>query len=156
MAEYSQAPAHVPPYATPFNGQSEPKPGMDYNVSAIPDARQPKKKSFSDRMAELNHRFWLFEVAACVLAWVVLLLICGGFVILNKKPINGWAGSVLTFLTNVLKACLMIPVVGSIAQLKWHHFRTADHSGLKALETYNDAARSSIGGLKLIKMFKFR
>jgi hypothetical protein len=117
--------------------------------------RPTKKMGFSDRLAEFNHRFWIFEGCACFISWIALLIVVGGFFELNNRPYKNWPSSVLTFLVTVMKAALMIPVVGSIGQLKWHHFRGKNASGLKVLETYSDAARGSTGALKLLKLLKF-
>lgn len=116
-------------------------------------------RSLISRIEDFSNRFWLFELFACILSWVIIAIIAAGLNRLNNKPVlyfswGGYSHTILVLLSTILRAALMIPVVGSLGQLKWHHFRGSDTRELKALETFNNAAGGSIGSLKLLIMLK--
>jgi hypothetical protein len=126
----------------------------------VPSAPDTKRRSLTDRIQDLINRFWLLELFACILSWIIIAIIAAGLNHLDNKSVlfyawSGYSNTILVLLSTILRAALMIPVVGSIAQLKWHHFRGSNTRGLDELETFSDATGGSIGALKLLMMFKF-
>jgi hypothetical protein len=137
------------------------KQDPDVIVSNVPMGLPPMKGGFKQRFSELNNRFWILEICACILSWIALLAILLLLMFVDKKPVSlyllgRYINTVLETMSMVLKASLMIPVVGSLGQLKWRLFRGNRPYELAAIEKYNDAARGSLGALKLLKEIKLK
>jgi hypothetical protein len=151
----------TPLYTVPMSNHSKLKHDPDVTVSGVPAGLPPMKGGFKQRFSELNNRFWILEICASILSWIALLVILVLLVFVDNKPVSlysfgKYVTTVLEVLSTVLKASLMIPVVGSLGQLKWRLFRGSQPYGLAALEKFNDAARGSLGSLKLLKEIKFK
>jgi hypothetical protein len=149
------------PYTESMSSHSNLKQYPDVTVSGVPAGLPPMKGGFKQRFSELNNRFWILEICASILSWITLLVILVLLFFVDNKPVSlysfgNYITTVLDLLSTVLKASLMIPVVGSLGQLKWRLFRGNQPYGLAALEKFNDAARGSLGSLKLLKEIKFK
>jgi len=72
----------------------------------------------------------------------------------DGQPLPSWPhkvtlNSILALLTTVAKAGLMIPIGAAIGQLKWIWFAEKERP-LADFQTFDEASRGPIGGLKLI------
>ena len=132
-------------------------PGEDHDsqpLYILPfESRATVQKGAKYRIRRILDKLWLWEVLGCIVAWGSLLVILALLRIYRNKLKSSWIfpfsiNSVISLLTTVMKAAMMIPVASGLGQLKWIWFKK--RRVLRDFERYDDASRGVLGALKLL------
>lgn len=127
-------------------------PSKDEN-NVVHEVRQAPRSSSFDRTRHASEKYWLNEVASCLVAFGVLIaIIC----VLNQhdgQPLPEWKygitlNALVSVLSTILKAAAVMPLAVGISQAKWLWY--AEPRPLKDIETFDDASRGPWGSLLLL------
>ncbi|KAF8856529.1 hypothetical protein BDZ45DRAFT_594092 [Acephala macrosclerotiorum] len=103
--------------------------------------------------------WWLLEFLGCLfsllcaVAIIIVLKVYDGKP-LPKLPQGITLNTILALFTTLAKAGLMIPISEALSQLKWVWFK--EERPLVDFETFDQASRGPIGGIKLLGTLRFR
>ncbi|KAI1389875.1 uncharacterized protein F4822DRAFT_428216 [Hypoxylon trugodes] len=130
-------------------------------VEKIPSTldRSPLGKPI-DHINVILAQWWWWEIGASVLSIVGILLV--GLVLyrIDSNTLQNWLysiqpNSLISVLTTVSKASMMVPIASSISQLKWQHFSYRPNT-LNNLQLFDDASRGPWGSLTALLMVRPR
>lgn len=110
----------------------------------------------------LMSRLWLFECFAWILCATGLAAIAIILAVTQDKPVPNWTiqssyvktkftvtiNSVIALFSTLIKSTLLVPVVASLHQLKWLHFRQ-EHP-LADFKKFDSAGKGPLGSAILI------
>ncbi|KAI1139212.1 hypothetical protein F5Y05DRAFT_341383 [Hypoxylon sp. FL0543] len=130
-------------------GQNHQHPFTE-DLSKRPPSLPPREPA-CDR--DDNSGWWLFEIIAWVVSAAALAAIIIILAVTDEKPLPQWPmsitlNSVISCMSTLMKAALIIPVAESISQLKWVWFKKAE--SLEDIQTFDEASRGTWGSLKLL------
>ncbi|KAI8626221.1 hypothetical protein F5Y19DRAFT_466598 [Xylariaceae sp. FL1651] len=102
----------------------------------------------------LSSSWWWWEIASLVLCTISMGLVILLLVKINGLALQDWTfflqpNSLLSVLTTVGKASMLVSVASCISQLKWDHFNTRERH-LYHLELFDRASRGPWGSLMLL------
>lgn len=127
-------------------------PSKDEN-HVVHEVRPAPRSSSFDRTRHASEKYWLNEVASCLVAFGVLIaIIC----VLNQndgQPLPEWKygitlNALVSVLSTILKAAAVMPLAVGISQAKWLWY--AEPRPLKDIETFDDASRGPWGSFLLL------
>ena len=112
------------------------------------------KAAFSRYWAD----WWIWEfisIALSTLSMLAVVLVCG---FCNKMPLAKWPSPItpnafIAVFIALAQAGLVMPIYSAIGQLKWIWFGVGERP-LVDFETFDEASRGPIGGLKLLGTLK--
>jgi hypothetical protein len=109
------------------------------------------------KLRQLLSDFWVWEVAACIIALGIAAVIGQQLKALDGNSTANWTQSwsptsALALTVTIAKAAMLVPVASAISQLKWHNYKTTQR--LDKLETFDGASRGVLGSLKLLWQMK--
>jgi hypothetical protein len=112
----------------------------------------PRSRGFGDFV----NKWWITEIASAGAAILTLAAMLGFLYYLDGKTI--WTGkpnvnSILSFITTITKATLLMPVASAMAQLKWKWFH--QERTLSDIEVFDEGGRGVLGSVKLILKLRF-
>ncbi|KAL9616257.1 MAG: hypothetical protein Q9160_008863 [Pyrenula sp. 1 TL-2023] len=104
-----------------------------------------------------NEVTWLKEFLSLVVALIALAFIVMVLALHQDKTLPKWPSSIsinslVSILTSILKAAMMLPIAEGISELKWMWF-SASHP-LSDLDRYDAASRGPLGSLGLLKNYR--
>jgi hypothetical protein len=112
------------------------------------------KAAFSRYWAD----WWIWEFLSLLLSLVSMLSVTITCAVYDKLPLTHWPSPMtphafIAMFIALAQAGLVMPVYSAIGQLKWLWFASAERP-LVDFETFDEASRGHIGGLKLIGTLK--
>jgi hypothetical protein len=113
----------------------------------------PQRHTAGDYIVNWRSLWWWWEICALIIASGATVGLVVFLKVIDNKPRREWfasiqPNSVLSILTTVQKAALMVPVASSISQLKWHHFTSGRRAQrLEDLQLFDSASRGPWGSL---------
>ncbi|KAH8657577.1 hypothetical protein BGZ60DRAFT_531733 [Tricladium varicosporioides] len=133
------------------------------NTPITPTA--PPERSYKFRVKELLNQLWIWEALSCVVSVIFYLAI-----MMELKKYNGsrygevgdtkTSGKakapifpILSFLSAIMKAAMLMPVASAISQSKWIWFRK--ERKLAHMDRFDEASRGIIGSLRLLFTIRF-
>lgn len=116
----------------------------------------PKRKWLSRPKAS----WWTIEILSGLVSLVSVFVIVLVLHKYNGKPLSDWEQSItlnsfLGIFATLAQAGLMLPISEAISQLKWIWFAEEERS-LVDFETFDEASRGAVGGIKLLTTLKGR
>lgn len=150
----------IKPIGTPQydNGSGKKRPNLSVDTCTPSD----DSGSSEDSRPSIASRLWLFEC----FAWLLCVIGIAGIVIIlaveQDKPVPNWTlqsryvktkftvtiNSVIALFSTLIKSTLLIPVVASLHQLKWLHFR--EEHPLADFKKFDSAGKGPLGSAVLI------
>lgn len=118
------------------------------------------KKTAIDSNQSLNSAWWWWEIASSILSLISLglaiyLLSQVNGLALHKWPFPIQPNSLLSVLTTVGKASMLVSIASCISQLKWNHFSNRERR-LNHLELFDSASRGPWGSLMFLYSLRAR
>ncbi|KAF2807957.1 uncharacterized protein BDZ99DRAFT_500237 [Mytilinidion resinicola] len=174
MAQYSSVPAapyaptdYISPTQDVDLGDSKTphtSTATGYFTSPDPSGRKRQEragghqKRLAYKKTYIFANFWVYEVAACVVAVVlhlVTILLLHHYNNTNVQLYhNHWSlNSEVAILVTITKAASLIPIAACIGQLKWHRFW--NYQKLSEMEAFDEASRGTIGSARLLVYLNF-
>lgn len=104
-------------------------------------------------MWHVNEKYWLTEVGSCLVALGVFVALVCVLRQHDSKPLPEWKyditlNALVSVLTSIFKAAVVLPLAGGISQAKWRWYERP--RPLKDLETFDDASRGPWGSIILM------
>lgn len=104
--------------------------------------------------------YWIWEAILCVGSAVALICIVGVLKVYDGKPLPEWPygttiNSVLSWITQILTACMVGAVAPCLSQSKWIYF-SAGKKSLDKMDSYDWASRGPLGCLAFMWTSKMR
>lgn len=104
--------------------------------------------------------YWIWEAGLCLVSLVALVCVVGVLWVYDGKPLPSWPygttiNSVLSWITQVLTACMVGAVEPCLSQSKWIYFSSGNRS-LGKMDSYDWASRGPLGCLVFIWTSKMR
>jgi hypothetical protein len=120
----------------------------------------PSRSAFSTIFSQRHNHGWFWELLSCLFSFLSLIAIIIILKHYDGQPIQNAPQSVtlnslLAIFTTLAKVGLMFPLAEALSQLKWVWFREAERP-LIDFQTFDEATRGPIGGLRLLGMLKGR
>ena len=112
---------------------------------------------YIDKLNRVITDWWLFELLSWLVSMISLTTIVVVLLVYHNRPIPEWPlsitlNSIISILSTIAKAALIMPVAESISQLKWVWFTRSNR--LIDFQTIDGASRGPLGSIKLLKMTK--
>lgn len=141
----------------PMSTDYDPSQHVAPNISP-----SPRKQSLRLRVKELANQFWIWEALSCLVAAIFYLAI----MVELKRHDHTSFGSVsdtktagqrkakapifpiLSFLSAIMKAAMLMPVASAISQSKWLWFRK--ERKLAHIDRFDEASRGVMGSIRLL------
>lgn len=99
---------------------------------------------------------WIWEFGSAGLSLVCLLAVVIFLFVFQDKPLSRWnvrlditPNTLVSFLSTLSRASLLLPIASSISQLKWIHAASAPNY-LSDIEVFDAASRGPWGALTLL------
>lgn len=97
--------------------------------------------------------WWWWEICGCLLCILSALLLVAFLTQIDQTARQDWTyrlqpNTVISLITTVGKAAMMVPIAACISQLKWTEFRRP--ARLSLLQSMDDASRGPWGSLVLL------
>ncbi|KAI1760649.1 hypothetical protein GGR53DRAFT_74397 [Hypoxylon sp. FL1150] len=123
-------------------------------------SEKTKLSSKSFRRALFSTWWWWWEIGATILCIICIGLVIGVLQMTEDKPIELWPyailpNSLISVLTTVAKAAMLIPIASCLSQAKWYHFQRQPHA-LDHLQLYDDASRGPWGSFLLLCSWRLK
>ncbi|KAI4870994.1 hypothetical protein F4820DRAFT_442424 [Hypoxylon rubiginosum] len=104
--------------------------------------------------------WWWWEIGAIILCIVCIGLVIGVLQRIEDQPIELWPyairpNSLISVLTTIAKAAMLIPIASCLSQAKWSHFQRRPHA-LDHLQLYDDASRGPWGSFLLLFSWRLK
>jgi len=120
----------------------------------------PSRGVSSSFFSQHRNHGWFWELVSCLLSFVSLAAIIIILKHYDGQPAQKWPhpitlNSFLAVFTTLAKAGLVFPVTEALGQLKWVWFGEAERP-LIDFQTFDEASRGPIGGIRLLGMLKGR
>lgn len=133
------------------------------------DSHSAKSQSKNSHPASTFYKtyvknWWLIEILSLLVGIAAIAALCGLLSRYHNKPApksNAFVSSNITLntlvsiLTTIGSAALLLSVSECISQLKWTWYLD-DHRPLEDLDTFNDASRGALGGAVLLWRINIR
>ncbi|KAF2195656.1 hypothetical protein K469DRAFT_681934 [Zopfia rhizophila CBS 207.26] len=125
------------------------QPFNQYAPAGLP----PRRRKLRYRVGHHIQRLWLWETSACVVAVCAHFAMIALLGVYDGARVSSWTkpwtlNSNISLMITVIKGAAMIPVAGSLGQLKWKRFWT--YRGLSDMDIFDDASRGTLGSLRLV------
>lgn len=103
---------------------------------------------------------WMVESAGALLSILCFAAMLGVLIPVNGRPITSWPSivspnAVISLLSTIGKAALLLPITAAISQLKWVSVQNRVNT-MENLDTYDQASRGPLGSLWLLYHFRLR
>lgn len=99
---------------------------------------------------------WMWEFGSAALSLICLLAVVVVLLVFQDKPLSRWnvklditPNTLVSFLSTLSRASLLLPIASSISQLKWIHAASAP-TYLSDIEVFDAASRGPWGALTLL------
>ncbi|KAF6808986.1 hypothetical protein CMUS01_13776 [Colletotrichum musicola] len=122
------------------------------NTQTPKGMRRTRRSEASSTFVKLSS-WWWWEICGCLLCILSSLLLIVFLTQVDQMARQDWAymlqpNTVISIITTVGKAAMMVPIAACISQLKWAEFRRP--ARLSLLQNMDDASRGPWGSLVLL------
>lgn len=129
---------------------------QDYLLKMPPPGRNGTGNWFIRRSID----WWFMELLSFLVSLLSIIAIIIILRVYDNKPSSEWPQSIslnslLAIFITLAQAGLILPVSEAISQLKWVWFKE-DERPLIDFETFDQASRSPLGGIKLLQTLRFQ
>ncbi|KAI0429592.1 hypothetical protein F5Y09DRAFT_331681 [Xylaria sp. FL1042] len=98
--------------------------------------------------------WWWWEIGSCIVSLIGLGLVTFILSRVDNEPVSSWPysirpNSLVSVITTVTKASMMVPIALCLSQLKWDHFQYRPNT-LHHLQIYDDASRGPWGCFSMV------
>ncbi|KAI1777017.1 hypothetical protein F4818DRAFT_439378 [Hypoxylon cercidicola] len=151
---------HMDRSPTSSNIQSIPIPETLDETRPAQASEKTKLPSKSSRFNLFSNWWWWWEIGAIILCVVCVGLVIKVLQMVENQPIELWPyairpNSLISVLTTIAKAAMLIPIASCISQAKWSHFQRRPHA-LDHLQLYDDASRGPWGSFLLLCSWRLK
>lgn len=131
---------------------------MQYCCNQSKDANTTENPSVSQKKQSLAHyiasRIWLAEIGAWLLSLACMATIILVFIREDGRPLDEWnlfisPFALISFMSILARASLMVVLAEVISQLKWLHFNHGKQV-LHDIQLFDEASRGILGSLKIL------
>ncbi|USP81789.1 hypothetical protein yc1106_09063 [Curvularia clavata] len=128
-----------------YRASAHEKPSLD-----LPGRLEQKLAQYNASQSVLKR--WLFEITSVTISAVCMGAIIGILHYLKDKPLNAWAPglTIITILSKVASAALILPISEAIGQLKWTWFHGEKSRDVFDFEIFDKASRGAWGSFMLL------
>ncbi|KAE8153547.1 hypothetical protein BDV25DRAFT_136840 [Aspergillus avenaceus] len=147
----------------PYRPERTAKSGFSILPSSEDENDKIFEKPTTSLITTLSSKFndyWVWEIILCTGSLLSLAAIIGVLLAYNGKATPNWPqgitiNSFLSWLSQILTACMAGAIAASISQSKWAHFSTGDRS-LADMNLYDRASRGILGSAIFLWRSKMR
>ncbi|KAI9926310.1 hypothetical protein MW887_004074 [Aspergillus wentii] len=130
--------------------------GFSVVPSTDEDVQRHTVKSFASKVND----YWVWQIVSCLISVMALFALIGVLFVYDHKAIPNWPygitiNSVLSWISQILTACMVGAVATCLSQSKWIHFSSGERP-LGEMNSYDWASRGALGCTAFLWRSKMR